>query len=212
MRAVTLSLFLMLFSFGCGLDSGGAGAGGVGGGSGGTGAIGGLGGSGAVGASGGSGGSAGAAGTGGFSGAGGTACESLANKLIGCGLATGGIVGGCTEPSDAVEVCESNCLFNASCADVDALFCGGGTGAIVTCSDQCGNQPDFLCGDGESFPANFRCDGFADCTNGFDESGCPPDTFFCSDGSTVPLDFQCDGGLDCSDGSDEINCLEVNCN
>jgi low density lipoprotein-related protein 2 len=63
------------------------------------------------------------------------------------------------------------------------------------------------CDSGEEIPADWKCDGTADCADASDEIGCDSlQGFICANGETVPADWQCDGDEDCSDGTDEQNC------
>ncbi|XP_078716677.1 prolow-density lipoprotein receptor-related protein 1-like isoform X3 [Lampetra fluviatilis] len=67
----------------------------------------------------------------------------------------------------------------------------------------------FQCGGGACVPRSWVCDWESDCSDGSDETSCPPKTcsptqFVCKDGLTcISLGWRCDGEKDCPDGSDE---------
>ena len=74
----------------------------------------------------------------------------------------------------------TSCLSSASCDPeaVDACLeadttCPEIPGAIEEMAQaECG-EPDFMCGDGGTVPADWRCDGEADCQDASDEANCP---------------------------------------
>ncbi|XP_066273225.1 uncharacterized protein [Branchiostoma lanceolatum] len=81
------------------------------------------------------------------------------------------------------------------------------TGGQVACTE----YNTVTCGDGSCFPADYRCDGNDDCSDGADELGCP--TFapacalFCDNNTQcIPGKWVCDYWADCDDLVDEQNC------
>ncbi|CAG0918395.1 unnamed protein product [Notodromas monacha] len=73
-------------------------------------------------------------------------------------------------------------------------------------------RDQFSC-DGACFDQSFLCDGFTQCSNGFDEQGCPGDVttcpedeFLCDEDLCLSNRFRCDGYRHCRDGLDERNC------
>ena len=71
-----------------------------------------------------------------------------------------------------------------------------------------GEDPSFVCGDGEEVPFDWVNDGYEDCSDGSDEQQYDSDGdrinwFDCHDGSKVWVDQVNDGVDDCPDGEDE---------
>ncbi|GAV02008.1 hypothetical protein RvY_12626-1 [Ramazzottius varieornatus] len=67
----------------------------------------------------------------------------------------------------------------------------------------------FTCADGINCVArHFKCDGFADCADGSDESSCFQ-LFQCRNLRFILPSYRCDGEDDCEDGSDESFCAGI---
>jgi hypothetical protein len=134
----------------------------------------------------------------------GSKCDAMKGKLRTCGLLPRGVDVACQEPPPA-QACMVNCFLHASCPDLVDAYCNGGTSSrLYACVDACPSGDIYTCRNGELVSAYSRCDGWADCTDGSDESGCP--TFRCKNGETIVEQDHCDGYSDCADGSDEIDC------
>ncbi|XP_055304959.1 basement membrane-specific heparan sulfate proteoglycan core protein isoform X6 [Sitodiplosis mosellana] len=77
--------------------------------------------------------------------------------------------------------------------------------------------PEYTCPDRKScFGIADRCNGISECSDGYDEYGCPPpptqcadNEFKCDDNVCLPKEKQCDRVRDCRDGTDELNCRIV---
>jgi len=136
-------------------------------------------------------------------------CGSYLSKLKGCGLLAQDARLSCTEPDNATERCQAECLLDNSCVELESLYCESESTSISTCVAACRTEHALSCGDGTTYPENYRCDGDDDCANGSDEDNCP--TFTCGSGEQIPRDYRCDYGEDCEDGSDEDNCPSFTC-
>jgi hypothetical protein len=141
-------------------------------------------------------------------GGGGTACDGFVGKLRGCGLLSAGSFD--CEVSAREGACVEQCIANYGCAQLENAFCTENSPLlreIALCAEDCEEQ--FRCGSGETFSASFQCDGYADCSDGSDEAGCP--TYACADGEKVHAGARCTGYEDCRDGSDEAGCPTFTC-
>jgi hypothetical protein len=134
-------------------------------------------------------------------------CASFVNALTECEVLTGTRFTGCTD-DDPELACLADCVANATCAQVSAVYCEHEGNVYSACLSDCrmaAPSPQFVCGDGSTVPAPWRCDGNPDCPDGADED-CPSGTFSCTDGLRIPAGWECDGNLDCGSGEDEADC------
>lgn len=142
---------------------------------------------------------------------GGGVASAYVQRLQACGLLSDGEL----PTLDASEVdeetsCYINCLLTAPCEDLEALTCDPFNAMpspdLVACYQECESpNGDFTCGDGETIPGSWQCDGEDDCADASDEVGCQ--TFECADGSgSIAQSEVCDQFPDCEDSSDELNC------
>jgi hypothetical protein len=122
-----------------------------------------------------------------------------------CGLLADGAYAGCSNYSDAAEVCEQMCVTAAACADIEDYFCGPGD-LLLDCFGRCIGEIPVSCDDGESFPYLYRCDGLEDCLGGEDEIGCSAgESIKCRNvDQRIAASLVCNGTPDCSDSSDEL--------
>ena len=86
--------------------------------------------------------------------------------------------------------------------------CAGGEDEFDD-SEENGNGPTFICGNGEEISFEYVNDGGADCSDGADEQqydseGNETNWFDCMDGSQVWISQVNDGTEDCPDGDDEM--------
>jgi hypothetical protein len=135
-------------------------------------------------------------------------CETLADKLVSCGLADESSgTAGCVD--ELLPDCEVACLTAASCPALDTYYCTDRQPpSLSDCFASC-DTPAYECPDGSGFyrPRDI-CDGVVDCDDGADEADC---TFTCRDGSSISKEYQCNGSANCPDGEDEEGCLFVEC-
>lgn len=139
-----------------------------------------------------------------------TAEEGYYQKLQTCGILgegrTPSLEGSIPPGQEMVYACMLDCIAAKPCGDLRAAFCGDNEQIYEQCWLGC-ESPAFHCGNGEEVPADFQCDGEADCMDGSDETNCSnPTGFLCGDGTQIPADFVCDEEPDCMDGSDEAQC------
>lgn len=139
---------------------------------------------------------------------GGAFCQQARTKLTSCAVLTAG-TWPCEEPPPE-GLCGAQCLMQLSCDDLKTAVCTEFQtlpASAASCYAACPQPSEIPCADGSgTYPADYKCDGYDDCSDGSDEAGCPA-PLECADGNgTYPTQYKCDGNNDCSDGSDEEGC------
>ncbi len=107
--------------------------------------------------------------------------------------------------TDAEEACMA-AVFDANPAAFEVIRCQAeALRGLLGCAKAQGCPDRFTCGDGQTVPADFVCDGDEDCADASDEAQNCPSPRMC-DGRTLDRYEICDGFEDCADGSDELGC------
>lgn len=121
----------------------------------------------------------------------------------------------CLNYNDGAEPCETQCIANASCAELTAATCGGDTtsSAYEICLAKCVGLQPVTCDNGRILDGYVRCNGNAECADGSDEQGCAHTGYKCRTvNQFVDYPKFCDKHQDCLDGSDEgAGCASVLC-
>lgn len=135
------------------------------------------------------------------------ACPAALDRLSACGLFGEG------EPRcvnhTQLQDCNLRCVADSSCTQLRAYFCDADAeGATGRCRLACNRTVGFGCANGDYVPREWACDGFPDCQDASDESGC--DVSPC-EGGNIPPEFVCDGTIECPAGEDESGCPEFAC-
>ncbi len=134
-------------------------------------------------------------------------CAGYLKLLTDCGAVTGTRLAGCAA-TNPILPCATACVRSADCEAIKEDYCDGAYNDFAECLDRCEASlppPVFVCSDGTSLPASYRCDGVPDCADGDDEQ-CPRGIFTCENGLMIPAGWQCDGVNDCANGEDERDC------
>jgi hypothetical protein len=133
-------------------------------------------------------------------------CAAVVDKLTECGVISGLHLKECGE-GDTLARCVAACVDDADCDEMKASYCDDALNDFSDCLSACHEAPppDFVCADGSTIPASWRCSGAEDCPGGEDED-CPKGSFVCEDGLSIPAGWKCDKVDDCSHGEDEGDC------
>jgi Low-density lipoprotein receptor domain class A len=134
-------------------------------------------------------------------------CAAQERRLRECAIIGDGRYEACVNYNDAAEVCETRCLDQASCDDLQAFYCSQFDNAVIACFRACTGTEDFTCADGSTVAMFERCDTVPACSDGSDELDCESFvwTYKCRNvDQAIAQEGYCDGVRDCADGSDEL--------
>jgi hypothetical protein len=115
----------------------------------------------------------GTGGTGGGTGGGAATCSDVSDRLDECGLT----INDCDDSTEQAQ-CELECLFAATCEDLQAMADGELllSSSLAQCHIECG--PHFACVDGSLLiPDDLVCNGTSNCSDDSDELQCDGETW-----------------------------------
>ena len=138
-------------------------------------------------------------------------CEVWVSALRECGILSEGRYEACENYFDAAEPCETECVREATCSELETFYCGFPTPSdpVTLCHEKCIGLDPFVCDDGSEIRGYAQCNFVEECVDGSDEADCDSFSNFTKCRNVeeqVSPSANCDGIEDCSDGSDELTC------
>ena len=126
-------------------------------------------------------------------------CDELQTAMVDCGLLSSG------EYTCSADGCRTQCAAGLQCGDLSLVFCGDPYSApeYASCYESCST---FTCKNDSTIATWEECDGYEDCADGSDESGCPEEqeTVFLCDQSPPSGNGGVSSGNSCSSATKKL--------